>query len=198
MSDKAVQKVESLTDRAERVFEGIEPTYSPRTVLLKAEEEIEKFRKDKKYELSNTALVQAMSLREFETSVAMASGLPEHVRTLAMQMSKELQTEYKCDTSGKKSLAEVSALNYCRVLVVQKRLNNFMEKESYGDLTIKIIATLSKELDRAERHYITSLQALEVGLQPPMSMTVRTQVANVANQQMVQNQIAKDRAEYGI
>jgi hypothetical protein len=52
----------------EEVFSGIAPTYSPETVLGKAKIEIEKYHKDNKYELSNTALVQAMSLKEFDTS----------------------------------------------------------------------------------------------------------------------------------
>lgn len=73
-----------------------------------------------------------------------------------------------------------------------------MGKESYGDLTVKILAVLSKEQDRAQRHYLTSIQALEMGLQPPMNVTVRSQIANVANQQLVKNQIEKDRKEYGI
>jgi len=198
MEEKTVEKVESFAEKCERVFSGIEPTYAPRSVLIRAETEVEKFRKDKKHELSNTVLVQAMSLREFETSIAMVSGMSEHLRTLAMQLSQDFQKQYKCDTAGKKSLAELASLNYCRVLDIQKRLTGFLDKDGYGEITVKIMGFFSKELDRAQRHYLTSLQALEIGLQPPLNVSVRTQVANVANQQMVQNQIAKDKAEYGI
>lgn len=168
------------------VFANIEPTYSPRTVLLKASEEVEKFRKDKDYQLTDLVLVQAMSIREFETGVLMASVLPDAFKTMASELSKKLQSEYGCTTYGKKSLAEMTALNFCRVLAVQSHLKGFLEKDGYGDLTVKIIATLSKELDRAQRHYLTSLQSLEMGLLPPMNVNIKTTTTNIANQQAIQ------------
>jgi len=181
----------------EEVFSGIAPTYSPETVLGKAKIEIEKYRKDNKYELSNTALVQAMSLKEFDTSVLMVTGLTEEMRTFAQKLSLDYQARYACEDVTRKSLAELSAFNYCRILDTQKRIHSYLDRGTFTDIGVKYIATLSKELDRAERHYITSIQALEIGLQQPLSVSIKTNTANVANQQAIQ-QIQKDREEYGI
>lgn len=179
-------KIDKLEKVYDAVFENIEPTYSPRTVLLKANEEIKKYRKDKDYQLTDVTLVQAMSLREFETGVLMASVLPDSFKTMASELSKKLQEEYGCTTYGKKSLAEMAALNYGRILAIQKQLMGFLEKDGYGDLTVKIIATLSKELDKAQRHYLTALQSLEMGLQPPLNVNIKTTTTNIANQQAIQ------------
>jgi hypothetical protein len=138
-----------------------------------------------------------MSLKEFDTSVLMATGLTEHIRTFAQKLSLDYQAKYKCDDVTRKSLAELSAFNYCRILDTQKRINNYLEIGTFTDIGVKYIATLSKELDRAERHYLTSIQALELGLQQPLNVSIRTNTANVANQQAIQ-QIEKDRHEFGI
>lgn len=172
--------------------------HEPHQVKDLALKELEESKDGKFSSGMDSPIVRAMTLREFNNGLLMTTAVDDQYKTFAIQMSLDLQKQYKCDTVGKKSLAEVTALNYCRVLESQRKLNNFLGKESYGDLTVKILAVLSKEQDRAQRHYLTSIQALEMGLQPPMNVTVRSQIANVANQQLVKNQIEKDRKEYGI
>ncbi len=200
MSDKkGLPSLPSLpkVSKYDEIFSGISPTYSPDTVLGKAKAEVEKYHKDNKYELSNVALVQAMSLREFEMSVLMVTGLTEEMRTFAQKLSLDYQERYKCDDVTRKSLAELSAFNYCRILDTQKRIQSYLNGGSFTDIGVKYIAVLSKELDRAERHYLTSMQALEIGLQQPLSVSIRTNTANIANQQAIQ-QIQKDKTEYDI
>jgi len=194
VKNKSLQIV--LSD--DEIYSGMSPQYSKRSVLDNAKQEIEKYAQDNNHELDNDRLLKAMSLKEYENASLMTLGLSDLMRPFALQLSLSYQAEYKCETMGRKSLAEMAAMNYCRVLEIQRKMRSFLSKNEYGDLTVKIMLFFSKEIDRAQRHYLTSLQALEIGLQPPLNVSVRTQVANVANQQMVQNQIAKDKAEYGI
>lgn len=170
----------------EDLYRGLSPLYSTREVLDNVNNEIAKYEKDHGYKIDSNTLVQAMSLKEYENATLMSFGLSEITKPFALQLSLDLQAQYKCDTDGKKSLAELTALNYCRVLEVQKNLFGFLKINKYSELTIKIIAVLSKELDRAQRHYITSLQSLEMGLQPPLNISIRTNTANIAGQQAIQ------------
>ena len=178
---------------------GLAMPYDPDSVKGEVMKELEgKKAGDKISTDRKTDLVKAMNLREFHHGLLMAWGLKDEYQTFAVQLSRDYQAQYKCETAGRKSLAELSALNYCRILEIQRRINNVLENNTITDQGNKYIATMSKELDRAQRHYLTAMQALELGLQAPMNVSVRTQVANIATQQMVQEQILKDKKEYDI
>ena len=56
----------------------------------------------------------------------------------------------------------MTSLNYVRVLEIQDRINSYLGKGSVDDIGIKFLSVMSKELDRAERHYISSLQLLRM------------------------------------
>jgi hypothetical protein len=186
-------------DKYERLSRLSMP-YEPFQVKKAALKEIEG--KKEGDQLNNTGggspVIRAMTLKEFDNGLLMSIGLNEVYQTFAIQLSLDYQAQYKCNTPARKSLAEVTALNYCRILDIQRRITNYLERHTFTDLGIKYVTTLSKELDRAERHYLTSIQALEIGLQPPLSMTVRTQVANVAQQQIIQEKLAEERKRYDI
>ena len=69
---------------------------------------------------------------------------PELNRTFAIELMRNFQKEYGCNTPSEKATAELAANSYVRMLSVQRKLNNFIEKDAYGDLTVKVIAVVSK------------------------------------------------------
>lgn len=193
----SLQSPQSLPAKVENKYERLRHLhmpFEPMQVQDKALKELD----DKKGETSfdaggESSLAQAMTLKEFDNGLLMSLGLQSIYKTFAIQLSQDLQRDYKCETAGRKSLAEVAALNHVRILDLQRHINGFLIKDAYGDLTAKIIAVLSKELDRAQRQYMTAIQTLEMGVQPPLKVNVRTQVANVANQQAIMEQFGAEK-----
>ncbi len=56
-------------------------------------------------------------------------------------------------------------------------------------MDIKYLSVLSKELDRANRQYISALQTLYSLKQPPLSVSLKTDTAYLANQQVIQTNL---------
>jgi len=111
-----------------------------------------------------------------------------------LEFSLNLQKEYKCETQSEKSMAEIVALNFSRVLSIQDEINSYLRKDSITDIGVKYLAVMSKELDRAERHYLASLQALKMLKMPPLEVSIRTQTAIVGQNQIVQANTQNDKA----
>lgn len=176
-----------LSDNEGDILQYMTMQYDPRTVKRKATQELmsKKIGDELTVEPSGF-LGKAMTLNEFHHGVLMGWALPETYQSFAVQLSRDYQNQYKCDSEGKKSLAELSAVNYCRILIIQRKINAYLSKNELHDLGLKYVAILSKELDRAQRHYLTSMQALEMGLQQPLTVSIRTNTANVATQQAIQ------------
>ena len=136
-------------------------------ILQQADKEIKNFKGPKEI-TSNTNYYKAMTLFEFDKGVLLLNSIPELHRVFALEFSKNLQAEYNCATPSEKSMVEVVSLNFVRILEVQRKIKDALEsmKTRYD---IQYLAVLSKELDRAERHYLTSLQTLRMLKMPPLA-----------------------------
>ena len=153
-------------------------------ILQKADKEMENFKGPKEI-ASNTNYYKAMTLFEFDKGILMLNAIPELHRVFALEFYKNLQTEYNCASPSDKSLAEAVTLNFIRILEVQRRIKNSMEniKTRYD---IQYISVLSKELDRAERHYLNSLQTLKMLKSPSFELNIKANTAVIGQNQMVQ------------
>lgn len=140
----------------------------------------------KKAERPESNIFREMTLREFDVGILMTIALPETLRTFALDMSKKLQEEFDCKTVSEKSLAEMAALNYCRVLYIQRRMEMYLERDQITDIGVGFLKYTSQELDRAERHYLTSLQTLKSRREPPMQVNFRANTAVIGQNQVVQ------------
>jgi len=112
--------------------------------------------------------------------------MSEKFKVFALEFSRNLQTEYGCTTASEKSMAEVIALNFVRVLAIQDKINSYLTLGSITDMGVKYLEVLSKELDRAERHYLSTLQALKYIKSPALEVNIRTNTAVVGQNQAVQ------------
>ncbi len=131
-------------------------------------------------------IVKGMSLYEFDNAVLMSMGISDINTPFAIDLMRKIQKEFDCQSTSEKATAELAASSYARMLDIQKLQSTFMSKESYGELTVRVIATLGKELDRAQRQYLTAIQTLRTLRQPPMQLTIRADTAVVGQNQMVQ------------
>jgi len=192
MPDKKIIKPKTIDEVKDIIFKIVSP-YDSKYVLENFEKKLKNF-KTKRECGPETVLYGAMTLYEFEKGFLLASSLPSGFRVFALEFSLNLQKEYKCETQSEKSMAEIVALNFSRVLSIQDEINSYLRKDSITDIGVKYLAVMSKELDRAERHYLASLQALKMLKMPPLEVSIRTQTAIVGQNQIVQANTQNDKA----
>jgi hypothetical protein len=133
-----------------------------------------------------STLYKAMTLYEFDKGVLMATAIPERYRAFSIDFSRNLQKEYKCESPSEKATAELVAISFVRVLEIQCRINAYLVKGEITDMGIRYLAVLSKELDKANRHYLNSLQTLKMIKLPAFEVNIKTQTAIVGQNQLIQ------------
>lgn len=129
---------------------------------------------------------QALTLFEFENGILMTSVMPESYKTFGVDMMRQLQKEHNCQTVSEKATAELATINYIRTLATQSRINRYLETATISDMGIRLLAVLSKELDRANRQYLAAIQTLRVMKQPSIKLNIKTDTAIIGQNQMVQ------------
>ncbi|KKR80658.1 MAG: hypothetical protein UU73_C0005G0020 [Candidatus Daviesbacteria bacterium GW2011_GWA1_41_61] len=158
----------------------------PDTVLQKVYEESINNKSNKLATIDIDNAFQALTLFEFENGILMTKIISESYKTFGVDMMRQLQKEYLCETTSEKATAELATVNYIRTLEIQSRINRYLAPASITDMGIRFLAFLSKELDRANRQYLTSIQALKAMKQIPMQLNIKTDTAIIGQNQMVQ------------
>jgi len=184
MPDNKITKSKTL-EEIKAIVSELGTGFDARYVLGKVEEERKSLDVPKDV-TSDSFLYKAMTLFEFDKGILMLNAIPELHRTFVLEFSKNLQVEYDCKTPSEKSLAEVVALNFVRVLGAQSKMNSYLSRDSVTDIGVGYLNVISKELDRAERHYLTSLEALRTLHSPSFNVNIKTNTAVVGQNQAVQ------------
>jgi len=186
--NKSIKKQDSIEDRhkIEEELRGSSTEYDPSIVLKRAKEEIEG-KKETAYAIepkSNT--FKAMTLYEFDKGLLMLTTIADQYKTFAIDHSRKLQKEFNCETVAEKSLCEITTVNFIRSLEIQRKINNLFSQNGLSKLDVEYFTQLSKELDRAQRHYISSLQTLRSFKQPTFKLSVKADTAVVGQNQIIQ------------
>ncbi|OGC68478.1 hypothetical protein A2415_00040 [candidate division WWE3 bacterium RIFOXYC1_FULL_39_7] len=184
MSKNKITKPKT-TDEMREVALGLRTGFEASYILEKLDEEHKSLKKPKEVS-SDSYLYKSMTLFEFDKGVLLLNAIPELHRIFALEFNKNLQKEFDCKTPSEKSLAEVLALNWVRILSTQQSINAYLAMKTINQNGIGYLNVLSKELDRAERHYLTSLQTLKMLKMLPMKVNIKTQTAIVGQNQVVQ------------
>lgn len=174
------------TEEIQKVFESLDTGYNKGYILREANKELEKLKQSEKFTiLPDSAYYKAMTMLEFNHNVLLTNAVPDLHSSFAIEFFKNLVAEYDCKTPSEKSLAEVVTLNFIRILEVQRKIKD-NQKKVQTRYDIQYIAILSKELDRAERHYLTSLEVLRTIHNPILNMSIKTNSAVIGQNQVVQ------------
>ncbi len=167
-------------------WENIRSQYDPDYVKHKAEIELKDTARESKDFGHTSNVYKAFTLKEFENGMLLSETLKEEYRTFVIDLSRNIQKEYDCVTPSQRVTAESVACAYGRILQTSALISGYLGKDSVTDYGLKYLAIMSKELDRAHRHYTTTLQTLHMLKQPPLSVTVNANTANIANSQLIQ------------
>jgi len=185
MPDNKITKTKT-TDEVRDIIKKSGLGFEANYILSQVESELENL-KQKKWEAGpETFLYKSMTLFEFDKGPLLCTSVPGRFSVFALEFSKQLQEEYKCNTPSEKSLAEQVSLNFIRTLWIQDRIRAYLEIGSITDMGVKYLDVLSRELDRAQRHYQTSLQVLRGLRNPSFEVNIKANNAVVGNNQAVQ------------
>lgn len=139
---------------------------------------------------ASSNIFKALTLLEFDNGILLSNSTPEAMKTFAVDFMHRLREQYGCTSPSDLASCELAALGYVRIIETQRQLKN-AENEFAADKTrliLDYIQVLSKELDRAQRHYQAAIQALDYAKRPPVKMTVNVKgSANIAQNQQVNN-----------
>jgi hypothetical protein len=145
-------------------------------------------------EEENDLLVKAVSIEGLNNHILLSNVTYDQERPFIIQFAKDLIGEYDCTSPSEKSLAQVVACSYIRVMDLSRIMSKELGNNRISDLRNTYIKNLGKELDRANRTYITALQTLKQLKSPQISVKVTATNAFISeNQQINSNIDEKDK-----
>lgn len=169
------------------ILDPVVMPYDPLHVLKKAGEEIKKRKGEGDAQIKpQSYLYKSLSLKEFENGMLMSTAIPEQYWTFALNLSRDLQKEFLCNTASEKALVESTAINYVRTLEIERRITRYLALGEITDMGVRYLGVLSKELDRAQRHYLSSMQVLKSLRQPVFQLKVKADTAVLGQNQAIQ------------
>lgn len=183
--DKTPENVKTL-DEVKKRMGGFYSPYDSKNVLEKARTKMDSLKGGESLTTADTDLFKALTLLEFDKGFLLTIIIPDTYRVFALNMLQELQKEYNCSLTVEKATAELVVISYVRILELQRRVSNYLEKDGLGQIDLTYFSLLSKELDRANRHYLGSLEALRGLKQPQLGINIRANTAVIGQNQVVQ------------
>ena len=122
-----------------------------------------------------------------ENNLSMVESVEVRYRGLIINLRRELIKEYNCKTYSEKALVDMVIGAYARNLSLTKLLINSSGKDYTTALLNNYISVMGKEVDRANRHFITALETLRQMKQPELKVNVKTKNAFIAQNQQFNN-----------
>ena len=135
-------------------------------------------------EIGDTALV-LMRMRESDYHCNLMETFREQYRLLTKIMTEQTIEEYDCQTEIEKSLASVIVGAYVRYIDNSRRLNNELECENITRNRNVYIANLSKQVDRAQRQYLSAVATLMQIKAPSIEINIKSKTAFIAQHQQI-------------
>lgn len=131
------------------------------------------------------ALDNALMIYGLDNHKPISDTVDKRYKPLVREFSRQLIQEYDCKISSEKALAQIVAGAYARIIEYSKELNNCMWQKWPENNRFNCFLLFSKELDRAERHFITALMALKQLKSPSVEFNIKAKTAFVAQNQQI-------------
>jgi hypothetical protein len=134
----------------------------------------------------NEKALGLMRILEVDTHVGLMESFNPTYRGLVHEMSKQIAKEYGVVTCAEKAITEVAVNAFVRVIDNSRRLNNCLEGgEFITSERTNYLAMLSKQIDRANRQFVSALVTLKQLKTPALEMNIKTKNAFVAQNQQI-------------
>jgi hypothetical protein len=135
-------------------------------------------------------LLKTLRTMGLDTKIQLAESIGDEYRSMAMDFADQLIIEYDCKTASEKALAQVIANAFARTMEYSNTLETCRNKSVNTNL-IGFYSMIGKELDRANKHFITNLMVLKQIKTPKIKINIKAGTAFVSENQ--QFNINKDK-----
>ncbi len=137
----------------------------------------------------------AAPIAELDNHYLAAYTVLKYNRPLVIEFANNLIEEYKCQTASEKSLANIAATAYVRILQYSRKFNDhscegYISSEKNGYFNV-----LSKEIDRAFRQFQSSVAMLKQMKTPAIQVSVKTKTAFIAENQQINAMTDDDKQD---
>lgn len=141
-------------------------------------------------ELDNESLLEIykeygeviLSLNNSQTNGMVLNLVEEKYRPMLQEMIQSICRDYNCKNIIEISMAQNIATSYVRGIVLQDKINDDFQGDGLlSNLRNSRLSILSKELDRANRQYITFIKTLRELKRPQLSVIVNVESMIVGN-----------------
>lgn len=185
MKNKSVH-ISKGVDKSKSGIRSAVTAFDPLIVMDRARQELVKTNSEVALDPESN-LFKAVTLFEFENGALITEAVSERYKTFVISLSRQFQKEFNCKTASEKAIVELAVVSYIRTIEIQRMMKNYLDQNSSSGIGVQFFATLSKELDRANRHFLTAVQALRMTKQQTMHVNVKTQTAVIGQNQIVQS-----------
>jgi hypothetical protein len=120
-----------------------------------------------------------------DTNYPITETVAKRYGPLVIEFGHQLIKEYDCKTPSEKALAQVAVGAYGRILDYSTKLAGSLMQDWFIEERLHFFSILSKEIDRAERQFITALVTLRQIKTPSLEINVKTKNAFVAQNQQL-------------
>ncbi len=188
--------------------EQAKTNYDPRYLLQKAGKTFADFLAAPKLnkELATQfqrELEAAMPIVALDTHYLVAETVGDHYRSFVVQFANDLITEYQCDTPSEKALAENIAGAYGRTLELSRRIYAAVNVDLISNENNCYYNMLSRELEHAQRQFLSSLLVLKQLKSPNMEVNIKAKTAFISQNQQInantqQNPTSPDSSSFNV
>jgi hypothetical protein len=121
----------------------------------------------------------------FENDYTLVETVNEKYRGMAIELRRQLIKDFDCKTYAEKVLVDSVVSGYMRTIQRAKSFNNISHDDYLSGYKNQYMATMSKELDRAQRQLMAAYQMLVNLKRPPLTVQVKAKTAFVAQNQQL-------------
>jgi len=172
-----VKEASHIDDDPEYIIKELTETFLPKLKSRKYDKKTE--------EKAVEVISKAVMMNGLDNHIPLAETVKERYRPFIIKVSRQLTKEYNCKTTSEKMLVEVIVGAYARIFEYSQLLHTCRKAEFLSNEKNGFYTMLSKELDRANRHYITALSTLKQIKQPALAVNVKAKAAFVAQNQQL-------------
>ena len=123
---------------------------------------------------------------EVDSHLATMESFDPKYRGMVKEIANQIIREYDCGTHAEKMLAENAVSGFVRYIDYSKRFNSCINAaEEITPNLSPFLGMLGKQMDRAHRHFTSSLAMLKQLKQPQLEINIRAKNAFVAENQQI-------------
>lgn len=109
---------------------------------------------------------------------------PEY-RPMAIELRRQLIKDFDCKTYSEKVLVDAIVSGYILTIGCARAFTLNVHREFMSAVANTHMATMSKEIDRAQRQLTTAMQMLIQLKRPPLNVQIKAKTAFVAQSQQL-------------